>query len=93
MTIIVCRIELYIPAAQSLKDKRQVVQSLIGRVRARLNCSAAEVDYQDLWQRSAVGVAMIGTDKTVLDGQLSLLRRLADGAEDAEIVAFDVDYY
>ena len=92
MTVIIVTIELYISQAQSLKDKRQVVKSLVGRIKAKVNASAAEVDFQELWQRSAVGVAMVGTDRTVLESQVNLLRRLADDSEGAEVVNFTVEY-
>jgi uncharacterized protein YlxP (DUF503 family) len=92
MTVIICRIELFIASAQSLKDKRQVVKSLIGRIRAKVNASVSEVDFQELWQRAAIGVAMVGTDSAVLEGQINLIRRLADDSENAEIVAFDIEY-
>lgn len=92
MMVVTCRIELFLPDSHSLKDKRQIIRSLTGRVRAKINSSAAEVDFQDLWQRTAVGVAMIGTDKTVLDSQVNLIRRFVDETEGAELAAFDVDY-
>lgn len=92
MTVIICTIELFIPEAHSLKDKRQVVKSLVGRIRARVNASAAEVDFHDLWQRAGIGVAMVGTDATVLEGQVNLIRRLADDSQGAEVVRLDVEY-
>lgn len=92
MIVVTCRVELYLPDAHSLKDKRQAVKSLIGRIRSRINASAAEVDYHDLWQRSAIGIAMVGTDKAVLEGQISLIERLADETEGAEAVEIIVDY-
>lgn len=93
MIVVTCRIELFLPDCHSLKDKRQIIRSLTGRVRAKINSSAAEVDFQDLWQRTVVGVAMVGSDKTVLDSQVNLIRRLVDETEGAELAAFDVDYF
>ena len=65
---------LYLPAAHSLKEKRAVVRSLVERLRARLDVSAAEVGSQDLAQRAEVGFA-------VVSGDLATARRLADEAE------------
>src|SRR5262249_62021520 len=53
------RIELHIPAATSLKDKRSVVRGLKDRIRQRALAAVAEVDHQDLWQRAALGVAVV----------------------------------
>lgn len=52
-------LDLHIPASGSLKSKRSVVKSLIASLRKELNCSVAEVGYQDLWQRCRLGVAVV----------------------------------
>ena len=59
MFIGVGRFELFIPASGSLKDKRQVLRSVSGTVARRFNVSIAEVDFQDLWQRTALGVSCV----------------------------------
>jgi len=55
-------VRIEISAAQSLKDKRQVVKSLITRIRDKMNVSAAEVDDLDLWQRATLGFATVSND-------------------------------
>jgi uncharacterized protein YlxP (DUF503 family) len=52
-------VDLLIPGSTSLKDKRRVLKSLIERVRLKFGVSCSELDAQDLWQRSVVGVACI----------------------------------
>ncbi len=47
MIVGVARITLTFPAAQSLKDKRSVIKSLLARLQNRFNVSAAEVAAQD----------------------------------------------
>ncbi|MGB7862365.1 MAG: DUF503 domain-containing protein, partial [Candidatus Sulfotelmatobacter sp.] len=49
-------LELHIEAAQSLKDKRQVVRSLKDRLRASFNISVAELDPSPIWNRATIGV-------------------------------------
>jgi len=54
-------LQIHLHASASLKDKRRVIKSLTGRVRSRHNVAVAEIDHQDLIQRSEiafVGVAM-----------------------------------
>jgi hypothetical protein len=51
-----------VPGSQSLKEKRHVVKSVKDRIRSRFNVSVAEVDFQDLWQRGTLGVAVAATD-------------------------------
>ena len=59
-------LELHIPHARSLKDKRQVVKKLKDRLRARFNIAVAELDHQDLWQRSTVGAISLSNDQPYL---------------------------
>jgi uncharacterized protein YlxP (DUF503 family) len=60
------RIELFIPHAHSLKEKRSVVNGIKNRL-AHLNVSVAEVDGQDLWQRATLGVAAVSAESRYLD--------------------------
>ena len=55
----ICLLDIQIPDAGSLKEKRSVLQSLIKRIRNQYNVSAAEVGCQDLWQRSEIGLAAV----------------------------------
>ncbi len=66
MIVAIGSIDLHFPEAHCLKDKRRILKSLIDRVRARFNCSIAEVEHMDMWQRSLVGVAIVGNDKQLL---------------------------
>ena len=53
---------LYLPDANSLKDKRQVVKSLIDIIRRKFNVSIAEVADLDKWRRATIGVACVAND-------------------------------
>lgn len=92
MRAAICEIELYIPAANSLKAKRQVVKSVIERLKARCNASVAETGYQDVWQRSIIGMAIVAGDWPMLEKQVTLARRIVDDIVDAEVTSFDVEY-
>jgi uncharacterized protein len=86
MFIGVARFELFIPASESLKDKRRVVKSISSVVHNKLNVSISEVDHQDLWQRAAIGIGCvaesIGHCRKVLQEAEKLIGRAAlDGAE------------
>ena len=79
MTVGTLRVEFLVAGASSLKDKRRAVKSLKDRIRHKFNVSVAEVDFLELWQRSALGVAVVGTDGAfvaeVLEKILALVRR------------------
>ena len=78
-------IELMIPWARSLKDKRSAVRGLKDRLRARFNASVAEVAYQDKWQRAIIAVCIIGGDKRRLESDMSKVRQLCEEAKDLQI--------
>ena len=67
MPIGLLTLEIHIPDARSLKDKRQVLRSLKDRLRARFNVAVAELDHQDTWQRAQVGVASLSNDSAHLE--------------------------
>lgn len=89
------RYELFIPASESLKDKRRVVKSISAVVRNKLNVSIAEVDHQELWQRAALGISCVSESmahcRKVLQETEKLIAKAAiDGAE---IVDRSVDVF
>ncbi len=61
MFVALLRLDLRLPDAMSLKDKRSVVKRLTADLR-RLNCSVAEVDHQDLRQRATLAVAAVAEE-------------------------------
>jgi uncharacterized protein YlxP (DUF503 family) len=56
-------LELHIPHAQSLKDKRQVLRSLKDRLRRDFNVAVAELDHHDTWQRSVIGIVTLSNEE------------------------------
>jgi uncharacterized protein len=70
-------LELRIEAAQSLKDKRQVVRSLKDRLRAHFNVAVAELDASNLWNQATVGVVSISDSRDYLDGLMKNVERQA----------------
>jgi hypothetical protein len=92
MQVAICEIQLFIPESNSLKAKRQVLKSVIERIKARCNASVAETDHQDTWQRATVAVAIVGTNRTVLEQQVNLVRRITDDVAGAEVTDFSVEY-
>lgn len=58
---------LYLHAAESLKDKRQVVKSLIETTRQKFNISIAEIDDLDKWRKATIGIACVSNDKAYVN--------------------------
>jgi uncharacterized protein YlxP (DUF503 family) len=66
MPIVYCTLELYLPYAHSLKEKRMVLRKVQDRLRSRSNFSIAEVEHQDLWQRAKLAAVTVGSDNAIL---------------------------
>ena len=86
MVIGLLTLDLHFPGARSLKDKRQALRSLETRIRNKFNVSVAEVEHQDLWQRSRLAVVTVNTDHGHLDSTLSAIVSEAAGARDIELL-------
>lgn len=53
---------LHTPSCHSLKDKRQIIKSLLATLHERFNVSAAEVADQELWQSAVIAIAAVAND-------------------------------
>lgn len=93
MHIGTCTIGLYIPVAGSLKEKRQVVKSLLARVRNKFNVSIAEVDGHDRHQNAVLGVACVSTSQQYAHGQLeAVVRFIEDERPDCPVTGYDIEF-
>ena len=62
MRVGIIRVDFHLPRTHSLKEKRRPLKSLIERMQNRFHCAAAEVDFQDLYQRTAIGISLVSAD-------------------------------
>ena len=85
------RLELELPFSSSLKDKRQTLRSLKDRLR-RKNVSVVEADYQDLWQRATVELALAGIDRRSLEERREEVRRTLLNYEDLAILEWREEF-
>jgi uncharacterized protein YlxP (DUF503 family) len=86
------RLDLRLPDASSLKDKRSVVKSLAAALR-KLNCAVAEVDHQDLRQRATLAVATVAGEGFHARRVLVAAEREAERTPGIELLASDVTMY
>lgn len=84
--------EIHVPYAQSLKDKRQVVRALKDVLGNRFNVAIAEIGFQNDWQRVALGMSMLSTDKNALAKSLSHIEQTILERLDGELVRFNVEW-
>jgi hypothetical protein len=86
MIVCSCEIEILIYESNSLKEKRQVIKSIIERIKAKFNASVAEVGYNELWNRSVLGVAVVSNNKRMCDASISKIISFIDNDERVEIL-------
>ncbi|RLC95429.1 MAG: DUF503 domain-containing protein [Chloroflexi bacterium] len=92
MSLGVCTISLRLPENHSLKDKRKVLKSIITRVRGRYNVAIAEMDDQDMWQLSTLGVAYLSNDGQQIDKVLSkVVEFITQSRLDIEVLDYKIE--
>ncbi|HXA57199.1 MAG TPA: DUF503 domain-containing protein [Candidatus Acidoferrum sp.] len=93
MPVGVLTLEIHIEYAQSLKDKRQVLRSLKDRLRAHFNVAVAELAFQDLLQRSRIGVVTISSDAHHLEESLEAIAAESERVLGRDLVSQDIAYF
>jgi hypothetical protein len=78
MTVGLLTLELHIPQAQSLKDKRQILRSLKDKLRGHFNVAVSELEYHDTWQRSVIGIVTISNEQQHVEESLQKVLAEAD---------------
>ena len=92
MVVGLLQVEIHLPLAQSLKDKRSVVKSLKDQIRGRFNVSVAEVDPTELWQRATVGLSTVGESRTIVDRILDDVTEWIRSTRLVELIRVERDY-
>lgn len=91
MVVGVMRIECYLHENRSLKGKRKVVKSIIGKVKHKFNIAIAETGSNDKWQKIELGISTVGNDRRHVDSSLSNVLTFIDSLYLAEIVASETE--
>jgi uncharacterized protein YlxP (DUF503 family) len=73
MIVGVLTAQLHLGPIGSLKAKRSIVKSLLGRLKSRFNVSAAEVDHQDSKASAVVAMAIVSNDTSHIDRQFDAI--------------------
>jgi uncharacterized protein YlxP (DUF503 family) len=86
MLVALERFDLRIPGCRSLKEKRHVVKTLTAAMHQRFPVSVAEVDHQDLWQRTAIAAAAVGSDQHHLRRVMHEVEKLIERWAEVEVI-------
>lgn len=77
-------VECIIYDAHSLKEKRSVLKKIIARIQNRYNIAIAEVDQQNVWQRTKLVLVTVGSSRTVAEQELQKGLALIDSFPEIE---------
>ena len=91
MNILTLKIKLYAPWVHSLKEKRMVVKSILGKLKNKFNVSAAEVDAQDIHQTIVIGIASIVAHQAQADSMEEEIIRFVEENTDGEILEIEAE--
>jgi len=86
-----CSLKINIFESNSLKDKRHIIKSIIGKLQSRFNISIAEVDLNDSWQSSVIGFACVSNDSKHINQVISNVINFIDNDSRVEIVDVNIE--
>ncbi|MDX8288403.1 MULTISPECIES: DUF503 domain-containing protein [Metabacillus] len=85
--------ECIIYDARSLKDKRAVLQRVLMRLKQRLNVSVSEIDFQDTWQRTKIGIAAVTSSKVQTEKEIHKALAMIDSFPEIERTVTSFDWF
>ena len=86
------RVDLRLRDVHSLKSTRRRIARLSAALRRAFPVAFAEVDFQDLWQRSAVGVGIVSPHASQLEMAIHSVHRFLERWEETEVLSVRVSY-
>ena len=84
-------LDLHIPESNSLKSKRMVIKSLVQKIKNKFNVSVAEVDAQNLWQRSVIGIAYVSNETVMINKVFEKIRTQVYNTHSVELINSDME--
>jgi len=91
MVVALLTVDVHLPYAQSLKDKRMVLRRIKDRLQ-KLNVAVAEVEHHDLWQRARLGIVAISTATAHAEEQLRAAADEIDRVEPGVVTRTELEF-
>jgi uncharacterized protein YlxP (DUF503 family) len=89
MFVLAIEADLHINESRSLKAKRQVIRPIVDGARHRFGVAAAEVGYQDQWQRALLGFAVVSGTASHAEDVIDAVDRFVWSRPDVEVLSMD----
>jgi hypothetical protein len=91
MVVALLSVELFLPGAASLKDKRMVLRRVKDRL-AKFNVAVSEVEHHDLWQRAGLGIVTISTARAHAEQELAAVADEIERLEPGAITRTEIEF-
>ena len=86
MIVAMCKLKLYAPWVHSLKEKRMIVRSVLGKVRNKFSVSIAEVDSMDIHQTIIIGFSIVTNETKMANTMLDQIISYIEEHTEAELL-------
>lgn len=86
MVVGILKVELRVSEANSLKDKRRILKSLLDKIKIRFNVSIAEVEKQNAWQFATLGISAVSTTTSHVHQTFEAVLRFIEGSGMVELL-------
>lgn len=91
MIIGICSVELYLPGITSLKEKRNIINSIKASIRNHFNVAISEIDYLDKWQRCILGIVGVSNDGKFMESLLKKILNNIQQKRGVEILDYNLE--
>jgi uncharacterized protein YlxP (DUF503 family) len=85
------KIDIHIPEAGSLKEKRAVMRHIKDKIRRDFNVSVCEADNHDKWQLATFGISCVSNDKKHVDAALNKVRDFFTRTRNIVVVDYQLE--
>ncbi len=93
MPVGVLTLEIQLPYAHSLKEKRAVLRKMRDRLRGRHNVAVAELDHQDAWQHATLGVVSISNSQSLLEAMFREVLEESEKILGQDVTSHTLDFF
>ncbi len=93
MVVGIAKVEIFFPEPNSLKSKRQILNAIIQKIESQFKkVSLAEVDGQDFWQKTTIGISIVGKNKKIVDKKITSILNFLQNDARLEIIKAEIEF-
>lgn len=86
-------LDIHLPYSHSLKEKRKRMLRIKDRLKNKYNVAFAELDFQDKWQRTRIGIVTLNSQKKIIEQMFQKITVEFQELIDGEILSRDIHFY